>query len=66
MAKAKIEVETQAKTDTKAENCGQPEWSRLYVRVSPFPGWSKYRAWTDGGLEFRGNTSGYAMEVYEI
>lgn len=49
-----------------AENCGLSEWNRLYVRVTPYSGWSKYRAWTDGGLEFRGTTLGYSQHVDEI
>jgi hypothetical protein len=41
------------------------EWDRLYVRVDPRSGWSRYYAWANG-IEFSGHTIGYAKEVEEI
>jgi hypothetical protein len=42
------------------EHAAKPE---LYVRIEAY---GRYRAWSKDGIEFRGNTVGYAKDVEEI
>jgi hypothetical protein len=44
------------------EHAAKPE---LYVRIET-RGWTRYRAWSKDGIEFRGSTIGYAKDAEEI